>query len=210
MKVRGHTRVWGRSNPSWISEYSHDPQALHALLQDHIRRVAGQFRGKVFAWDVVNEAFDEKGRLRPTIWYDQPRIGFAGQSAKYIEQAFQWAHEVDPDALLFYDHAEGETVNAKSEAIYAMVRDFRSRTVPIDGVGLQMHVFDLNPDLTGISANIARMGIHRQILMDPFHHARREGGGPDLRSRLRPEGCLRELEIGPAGVPKKPQPASAK
>jgi endo-1,4-beta-xylanase len=155
MQVRGHTLVWGRSNPSWVTEYR-DPQALHSVLQDHIRKVAGHFRGKVFAWDVVNEAFDEKGRLRSTIWYDQPGIGFAGQSTKYIEQAFGWAHEADPDALLFYNDAEGEGMNAKSDAIYAMVKDFRSRGVPIDGVGLQMHIFDRQPDLAGIEANIAR------------------------------------------------------
>ena len=110
----------------------------------------------MFAWDVVNEAFDEKGRLRSTIWYDQPGIGFAGQSTKYIEQACGWAHEADPDALLFYNDAEGEGMNAKSDAIYAMVKDFRSRGVPIDGVGLQMHIFDWQPDLAGIEANIAR------------------------------------------------------
>ena len=108
MKVRGHTLVWGRSNPSWINEYSRDPRALHAWLQDHIRRVAGHFRGKIFAWDVVNEAFDEKGKPRSTIWYDQPGIGFAGQPTKYIERAFRWAHEADPDAPLFYNDNEGE------------------------------------------------------------------------------------------------------
>jgi endo-1,4-beta-xylanase len=155
MKVRGHTLVWGRSNPSWVAEY-HDPPDLHALLQDHIRRVAGHFRGKVFAWDVVNEAFDEKGSVRSTIWYDQPGIGFAGQSTKYIEQTFLWTHEADPDALLFYNDAEGEGMNAKSDAIYAMVKDFRSRGVPIDGVGLQMHIFDQRPDFAGVDANIAR------------------------------------------------------
>jgi len=114
MKVRGHTLVWGRANPSWVAEYR-DPQALHAVLQDHIGRVVGHFRGKVFAWDVVNEAFDEEGKLRSTIWYDAPGIGFAGQSTKYIEQVFLWAHETDPAALLFYNDAEGETINVKSE-----------------------------------------------------------------------------------------------
>jgi endo-1,4-beta-xylanase len=182
MKVRGHTLVWGRSNPSWLAEYR-DPQALHAILQDHIRRVVGHFRGKVFAWDVVNEAFDEKGKLRSTIWYDGPGIGFAGESTKYIEQAFEWVHEADPDALLFYNDAEGEAVNAKSDAIYAMVKDFLSRGVPIDGVGLQMHIFDRKADFAGIEANIARftaLGLQVHITeMDVALPANADGAASD-------------------------------
>ena len=73
-----------------------------------------------------------------------------------MEQVFQWAHAADPAALLFYNDAEGEAVNPKSDAIYAMVKDFKRRGIPIDGVGLQMHLFDLNPDLASIDANIAR------------------------------------------------------
>jgi len=88
---------------------------------------------------VVNEAFDEHGHLRPSIWYDQPGIKFAEESTRDIEEAFQWAHAADPDALLFYNEAEVETYDAKADAIAAMVQDFRRRGVPIDGVGLQMH-----------------------------------------------------------------------
>lgn len=183
MKVRGHTLVWGRSNPSWVAEYR-DSQVLNAILQDHIRKVAGHFRGKVFAWDVVNEAFDEKGKLRSTIWYDTPGIGFAGQSTKYIEQAFEWTHEADPDALLFYNDAEGEAVNTKSSAIYGMVKDFRSRSVPIDGVGLQMHIFDQKLDLVGIDANIARftaLGVQVHVTeMDVALPTNSEGTASDL------------------------------
>jgi endo-1,4-beta-xylanase len=156
MKVRGHVLVWGHSNPAWLAQAALDPRGFSEVLHEHIAKVAGHFRSNVFAWDVVNEAFDEKGNLRPSIWYDQPGIGFAGEGTRYIEQAFRWAHEADPDALLFYNDAEGEAVNAKSDAVYAMVKDFRSRGVPIDGVGLQMHIFDLKPDLQGIEANIAR------------------------------------------------------
>jgi endo-1,4-beta-xylanase len=73
-----------------------------------------------------------------------------------VEQVFRWAHAADPGALLFYNDAEGETLNAKSDAIYAMVKDFKRRGVPIDGVGLQMHLFDVHPDIASIAANIAR------------------------------------------------------
>ena len=114
------------------------------------------YRGQVFAWDVVNEAVEEHGHLKDSIWYDRPGLGLAGKGTAYLEQVFQWAHAADPAALLFYNDAEGETLNAKSDAIYAMVKDFKRRGVPIDGVGLQMHLFDLNPDVASIEANIAR------------------------------------------------------
>ena len=156
MKVRGHTLVWGWSNPPWLTNQTFTPEQLAQLLHEHIKRVAGHYRGKVFAWDVLNEGFDEKGKVKASIWYDKPGIGFAGKSTAYIEQTFRWAHEADPDALLFYNDTEAETVNAKSDAVYAMVKDFKRRGVPIDGIGLQMHISDLHPDIAGIDANVAR------------------------------------------------------
>ena len=79
------------------------------------------------------------------------------QGTAYIEQAFRWAHEADPKALLFYNEAEGDTLNHKSDAIYAMVKDFQSRGVPIDGVGLQLHLPRLDYDTGTIAANIKRL-----------------------------------------------------
>src|SRR4029077_9222408 len=153
----GHNLVWGIHNPPWLAKGHYTPQQLADLLHEHIRRVVERYRGQVFAWDVVNEAFDEHGKLRDSIWYNQPGIGLAGQGTAYIAQAFRGAHEADPKALLFYNDAEGEALHRKSDAIYAMVKDFKGRGVPIDGVGLQMHIFDLNPDIPGIAANIARL-----------------------------------------------------
>ena len=86
-----------------------------------------------------------------------PASDFAEQGTAYIEQAFRWAHKADPQALLFYNEAEGEGMNRKSDAIYAMVKDFKRRGVPIDGVGLQMHIPALDVDITAIAANIARL-----------------------------------------------------
>jgi endo-1,4-beta-xylanase len=156
MKVRGHTLVWGWTNPPWLTNHAFTAGQLSELLREHITRVVTHYRGKVFAWDVVNEAFDEHGNVKASLWYDQPGIGLAGKSTAYIEQVFRWADAADPKALLFYNDGEGETVNAKSDAIYSMVKDFKARGVPIDGVGLQMHIFDLDPDIDGIDRNIAR------------------------------------------------------
>ena len=186
MKVRGHTLVWHRQNPKWLTEGTYTPNQLARILEQHIKTVVGHYRGKIFAWDVVNEAFDEiqRGKLRSTLWRDQPGIGQeqrvtndearaatdrgsavpearpeearAEPSYAYIERCFRWAHEADPQALLFYNDAEAEEVNSKSDAIYRMVEDFRRRGVPIDGVGLQMHVPNLRADVASISANIQR------------------------------------------------------
>ena len=156
MKVRGHTLVWGWSeSPVALDGQIFTPEQLSTCCRNTSASRRALSR-QVFAWDVVNEAFDEHGNLKHSIWYDQPGIGFAGKSTAYIEQVFRWAHEADPDALLFYNDGEGETLNAKSDALYAMVKDFKRRGVPIDGIGLQMHMFDLNPDIAGIEANIAR------------------------------------------------------
>lgn len=126
-------------------------------MQDHITTVTKHYAGQVFAWDVVNEALDETGSFKDSIWYNQPGIGFAGKGSAYVEQAFRWAREADPHALLFYNENGGEGLNAKSDAIYAMVKDFKRRGVPIDGVGLQMHISQLDFDTAAVAANIARL-----------------------------------------------------
>lgn len=157
MKVRGHCLVWGRSNPEWLTQSHFTKRQLSRLLHEHINRVMGHYAGQVFAWDVVNEALDENGNLRDSLWYNQPGIGFSEQGAKYIEQVFRWAHRADPGALLFYNEAEGEGLNRKSDAIYAMLKDFKRHGIPIDGVGLQMHIPLLDADISAIAANIARL-----------------------------------------------------
>jgi endo-1,4-beta-xylanase len=158
MKVRGHTLVWHRQNPKWLTDEKFTADELAAILEKHIKTVVGHYRGRIFAWDVVNEAFDEihPGALRSTIWRDQPGIGLAKNGSAYIERCFRWAREADPQALLFYNEAEAEVVNAKSDAIYAMIQDFRQRGVPIDGIGFQMHIANLHADVPSISANIER------------------------------------------------------
>jgi GH35 family endo-1,4-beta-xylanase len=76
MRVRGHTLVWHRQNPKWLTESNYTSTELAEILEKHIKTVVGHYRGKIFAWDVVNEAFDElhPGDLRSTIWRDQPGI----------------------------------------------------------------------------------------------------------------------------------------
>lgn len=157
MKVRGHCLVWDNDNPDWLKQGHFTPAQLSDLLQEHITTVMKHFAGRVFAWDVVNEAFDENGQAKDSIWYNRPGIGLAGKQTAYVEQAFRWAHEADPKALLFYNEGQGEGLNSKSNAIYAMVKDFKQRGVPIDGVGLQMHISDLAFVASGVASNIWRL-----------------------------------------------------
>jgi endo-1,4-beta-xylanase len=157
MKVRGHCLVWDHNNPAWLVQGNFTTAQLSHLLEEHISTVMKHYAGQVFAWDVVNEALDGKGHVKDSLWYDLPCIGLSDKGTAYVEQAFRWAHAADPQALLFYNEAEGEGLNPKSDAIFAMVKDFKGRGVPIDGVGLQLHISRLDFDTAAIATNIARL-----------------------------------------------------
>ena len=164
MKIRGHCLVWDHDNPDWLTHANFTPAQLSRLLQEHITQVVRHYAGKVFAWDVVNEGLDEKGQLRDSPWYNRPGIGRAAGNSAYIEQAFRWAHAADPQALLFYNEAEAEELSPKSDALFAMLKDFKTRKVPIDGVGLQMHLSLPGLDMKSVAANMARLsGLGLQI-----------------------------------------------
>ena len=157
MKIRGHCLVWDHNNPPWLTQAHFTPDQLRRLLQEHIATVMKHYAGQVFAWDVVNEAFDERGTLKDSPWYNRPGIGASQKGTAYIERALRWAHDADPGALLFYNEGGAEGLNAKSDAVYAMVKDFKQRDVPLDGVGLQMHISHLQADSEAVAKNIARL-----------------------------------------------------
>src|SRR5579864_7114615 len=157
MKVRGHCLVWDHNNPEWLTAGHFTPDQLSRLLQEHITTVMKHYAGQVFAWDVVNEALDENGRAKDSPWYNRPGIGLSAEGTAYIGAAFRWAHEADPKALLFYNETEGEGLNRKSDAIFTMVKDYKQRGVPIDGVGLQMHISRLDFDTAALATNIKRL-----------------------------------------------------
>ncbi|MER5447909.1 endo-1,4-beta-xylanase [Streptomyces sp. NPDC002766] len=132
-QVRGHTLVWHNQNPSWLTNGSWTSAQLGSLLQNHIATEVGRYKGRITAWDVVNEPFNEDGTYRSTIWYN-------GLGADYIANALTWAHAADPAAKLYINDYNVEGVNAKSTALYNLVKDLKARGVPIDGVGLQAHL----------------------------------------------------------------------
>lgn len=159
MKVRGHCLVWDHNNPEWLAQGHFTAERMSLLLQQHIIRMMQHYAGKVFAWDVVNEALDENGQFKNSPWYNQPGIGLAGKGSAYVEQAFRWAHDAEPNTLLFYNDNGAEGLNRKSDAVYAMVKDFKARGVPINGVGLQMHISPLDFDTSQIAPNIKRLTV---------------------------------------------------
>lgn len=133
-KVRGHTLVWHNQLPPWLKEEAFSPQELRELLRTHIHTVVGRYRGVVWQWDVVNEAFNDDGSFRYTLWYR----AFGGPD--YIAWAFRWAKEADPQALLFYNDYNLEFASPKATAVLAFLSRLKAEGVPIDGVGFQEHV----------------------------------------------------------------------
>ncbi len=133
MRIHGHTLIWSAKNPKWVDAYNGDKKAWKKLLKTHIQTVVKHFKGRVKSWDVVNEAFEDNGKLKKCVWLEN--IG-----PEYLELAFQYAHEADPKALLFFNDYGQEYGGRKMEAILKMVKDFKARKIPIHGLGLQMHV----------------------------------------------------------------------
>lgn len=165
LKMRGHTLCWHNQTPKWFFEDKDgNPVSRELLLQrlrDHIHAVVGRYKGKVYAWDVVNEAIAEQPdkMYRPTKWYQM--LG-----EEYIAKAFEYAHEADPDALLFYIDFDTEKP-AKRDHVYQMLKGLLDKGVPIHGMGLQGH-WSIYDDLTaaGLEESITRfasLGLTVQI-----------------------------------------------
>jgi endo-1,4-beta-xylanase len=138
MVVRGHTLVWHSQIPGWLTGGNFTRDQVIAIMRDHIMTVVGRYRGRILAWDVVNEAVsDNNGQMRTDSFWHQ-RIG-----PEYIAMAFQFAREADPNAILYYNDYSAEGSGAKSDAVFNLVSGLVSQGVPIDGVGWQMH--QINP-----------------------------------------------------------------
>src|SRR5690349_7801260 len=130
MRVRGHTLAWHSQQPGWMQQLS--GTALRNAMINHINGVMAHYKGKLAYWDVVNEAFNEDGSRR------QSNLQATGND--WIEVAFRTARAADPSVKLCYNDFNIENAtSAKTQAVLAMVRDFKSRGVPIDCVGLQTH-----------------------------------------------------------------------
>ncbi|WP_369260804.1 non-reducing end alpha-L-arabinofuranosidase family hydrolase [Streptomyces sp. R35] len=133
-RMRGHTLVWHSQLPGWVKSIT-DANTLRSVMDNHITTEMTHYKGKIYAWDVVNEAFADggSGQHRSSVFQDVLGNGF-------IEEAFRTARNADPSAKLCYNDYNIENwTDAKTQGVYAMVKDFKSRGVPIDCVGFQSH-----------------------------------------------------------------------
>ncbi|HYD43361.1 MAG TPA: endo-1,4-beta-xylanase [Anaeromyxobacter sp.] len=168
IKVRGHTLVWHQQAAPWMftkdgKDVSRD--VLIARMRAYIHAVVGHFKGRVWAWDVVNEAFAPGEPNVETVggWRKSDFYRIIGP--EFIELAFRFAHEADPDALLFYNDYATEQP-AKRALILELVRDLQKKGVPIHGVGHQTHVYLSSPpveDLEQTIQEVAKLGLRNHV-----------------------------------------------
>ncbi|HEU5403085.1 MAG TPA: endo-1,4-beta-xylanase [Terriglobales bacterium] len=135
MFIVGHCLVWHNQTPKWVfQDEKGNPLTRDTLLKrmhDHIATVVGRYKGKINSWDVVNEALNEDGTMRQTPW-----LKIIGDD--YIEKAFEYAHEADPKAELYYNDFSLENEPKRNGAI-ALIKRLQTEGIPIAGVGLQNH-----------------------------------------------------------------------
>jgi endo-1,4-beta-xylanase len=135
MQIVGHTLVWHNQTGTWVFQGADgkraDRETLLARMRDHIHTVVRRYKGKIYGWDVVNEAIDEDGSLRKTPWRD-------GIGDDYVAKAFEFAREADPNAELYYNDYNLEKPE-KRAGVIRLVKDLEARGLRIDGIGNQAH-----------------------------------------------------------------------
>ncbi|HSU28007.1 MAG TPA: endo-1,4-beta-xylanase [Chitinophagaceae bacterium] len=193
LKMRGHTLCWHNQTPRWLFTDSAgknvSKEVLLARLKAHITAVVSRYKGSIYAWDVVNEAISDKPGeyLRPSPWYQ-----ICGE--EFIAKAFQYAHEADPDALLFYNDYN-EIDSMKREKIFTLVKSLKDAGVPIHGLGLQGHWSVYEPTAAVLETTLKRfseLGVKLQVTeMDisvyPKEHSRRDRKPIDSLDAFTPE-----------------------
>jgi len=158
MRVHGHALVWYKSTPDWVTNFAGTKEDWKLILHEYIVAVVGRYKGKISSWDVLNEAIMDDGTFRDCVWLQH--IGI-----EYIDLCFQYAREADPNVLLFYNEYGTEYSSAKRTAVNKLVADLKGRSVPIDGIGLQMHtsISRANSDIQNAIAVAAQTGLKIHI-----------------------------------------------
>lgn len=160
MQLHGHTLVWNKSVPDWVKEFKGDSTAWEGILKRYIQDVANHFKGKVVSWDVVNEALNyEENIKKDGIWRNSIWLQHLGKD--YVARCFQYARQADPSAKLFYNDYKVEADTLKLAGMLHMLDDFIERGIPIDGVGLQMHITMDTPEpgIRRVIREVARRGL---------------------------------------------------
>ena len=153
MLMVGHTLVWHQQTPAWVfagaSGQKPDRATVLERMRTHITTVVGRYRGRIHAWDVVNEALEEDGTLRRTPWLEA-----VGED--YIAKAFEFAREADPEAELYYNDYNLWKPAKRAGAI-AVVHRLRKQGIRVDGIGEQAHWGLADPPITQIDVAIGEL-----------------------------------------------------
>lgn len=142
MPFRIQHYVWGEERwlPNWLKEGDYSREELLGFIKDHIHTVGARYKGRVREYTVVNEAFTRKLRDKNlTEWWGD-RLGY-----EYIDKSFQWAREADPNAILILNDFDNEVENQYSDEMYMYTKDALARGIPIDAIGMQMHLDGSRP-----------------------------------------------------------------
>lgn len=146
----GHCLVWHQQVPKWVfvddSGESLSKEELIARMEEHIETVVGRYKGKIQGWDVVNEAFNDDGTWRESNWFK-----IAGPD--FIKAAFRKAHEVDPEAELYYNDYN-VFLPAKRKAILDFFKEMKAEGIQIDGIGMQGHYLLDSPSIETIEKGV--------------------------------------------------------
>lgn len=194
-RLFGHTLLWHHGLPEWIQEKAtkDGSESADKFMKEYITKVVSRYKGKVEAWDVVNEGFESSGgKYRETFWYKN--LG-----KEYFEKAFRYAHAADPEALLFYNDFSIESNTAKLNGVLEMIDELRSKDVPIHGLGFQMHLQIETPDsiiaqslkkaaATGLQIHISEL----DIIFNKHNDG--EDGGKEQYTELTEEMKMKQAE----------------
>ncbi|PCH43501.1 glycoside hydrolase family 10 protein [Wolfiporia cocos MD-104 SS10] len=132
MLLRGHNCVWYNQLPSWVTANNYTAPELAAIIQNRCATLVGHYRGQVYAWDIINEPFNDNGTYREDVFYNT--LG-----TSYIPIALTAARAADPNAKLYINEYNNEYLGPKSTALLDLVKELKAEGVPIDGVGFQCH-----------------------------------------------------------------------
>jgi len=201
LKMRGHTLTWHSQAPKWFFKDSLGKQVskevLFQRMKEHITTVVNRYKGTVYAWDVVNEVISDD----PAEFYRNSEFyQIAGD--EYIEKAFLYAHEADPDALLFYNDYN-EISSSKREKIFKLINDLRKKGVPVHGLGLQGHWALNEPSYGQLDSTLKRfseLGIplhitELDISVYPKEHNARERKASDYDTLFTAEKEKKQIEV---------------
>ena len=144
-EVRGHTLLWHSQNPEWVTEASATWTCAEArdVLEDHVRTVVGRYAGEIYEWDVINEVMQDEwdaGGVRLRTEANPFLEACSADPVGLIGDVFRWAHEADPEAVLFMNDYNAEGINAKTDAYYELAKELLADGAPLQGFGAQAHL----------------------------------------------------------------------